>query len=128
MNFLGFALCGMLSGILGGMGMGGGTLLIPLLTMLFGFNQKVAQAINLISFSTMAIFVVIYYIKSRLINIKVAASFALIAFFTSFLGALFVSVVDVGILKVMFGYLLISISLYEAIQEILLRLKKNNPK
>ena len=36
MSFLIFFLCGVLGGILGGMGMGGGTALIPLLTILCG--------------------------------------------------------------------------------------------
>ena len=44
---------GFISGILGGMGMGGGTLLIPLLNFL-DIEQQTIQAINLISFLPMA--------------------------------------------------------------------------
>lgn len=43
-------ICGALSGVLGGMGMGGGTLLIPALIIFFGTSSKTAAAINLISF------------------------------------------------------------------------------
>ena len=50
-------LAGAIGGIIGGMGMGGGTLLIPLLTIFLGISQKLAQAYNLISFLIMAIFV-----------------------------------------------------------------------
>ena len=46
---------GVLGGLLGGMGMGGGTLLIPLLTIFCGLNQHLAQAINLIAFIPMAV-------------------------------------------------------------------------
>ncbi len=45
-------LFGFLSGIIGGMGMGGGTLLTPLLSFL-DLEQKTIQAINLISFLPM---------------------------------------------------------------------------
>ena len=41
---------GLIGGLVGGMGMGGGTLLIPILTLLAGFKQLEAQGINLISF------------------------------------------------------------------------------
>lgn len=44
------ALAGLLGGVLAGMGMGGGTLLIPALTLLLGVSQKGAQGINMLSF------------------------------------------------------------------------------
>ena len=56
------------SGIFAGMGMGGGTVLIPLLTMLTDISQRKAQGINLISFIPMAVVVLIIYIKNKLIN------------------------------------------------------------
>ena len=40
----------LISGIIGGMGRGGGTLLIPILTIFLSFEQKSAQAINLLVF------------------------------------------------------------------------------
>ena len=42
--------------MLGGMGMGGGTVLIPALTVILGVEQHVAQATNLIAFLPMALF------------------------------------------------------------------------
>lgn len=41
---------GIISGVVSGMGMGGGTLLIPILTIFFHFNQQLAQGINLLAF------------------------------------------------------------------------------
>ena len=41
---------GILGGIIGGMGMGGGTLTIPLLTIFLNYEQLKAQGINLIRF------------------------------------------------------------------------------
>ena len=43
-------LIGMISGIVSGTGMGGGTILIFLLTFMMGIEQHVAQATNLIFF------------------------------------------------------------------------------
>ena len=55
MSFLIFLLCGFLGGLLGGMGMGGGTVLIPLLTVACGVSQSAAQGVNLISFLPMSL-------------------------------------------------------------------------
>ena len=44
-------LAGIVGGIIGGMGMGGGTLLIPILTIFLDVEQKNAQAINLVAYT-----------------------------------------------------------------------------
>ena len=54
MAFYLFFLCGLLGGVLGGMGMGGGTVLIPLLTVFCGVEQAAAQGANLLSFLPMS--------------------------------------------------------------------------
>ena len=41
---------GFLSGIISGMGIGGGAILIPALTLFYGIEQKLAQGINLVYF------------------------------------------------------------------------------
>lgn len=56
MSFIFYLLAGFVSGLLGGMGMGGGTVLIPVLTLFFGVEQHIAQATNLIAFLPMAAF------------------------------------------------------------------------
>ena len=55
MRIFWFVVAGLVSGVLGGMGMGGGTILIPLLSIFYKIGQHTAQAINLISFIPMAI-------------------------------------------------------------------------
>ena len=62
------ALSGIAAGVLGGMGMGGGTILIPLLTIFFGAEQKTAQAINLVAFIPMAIVSLIMHFKNGLVE------------------------------------------------------------
>ena len=63
-------LFGLLGGIFGGMGMGGGTMLIPLLTIFLNFSQKVSQGFNIFSFLVMAVFALIIHIKNGLVDIK----------------------------------------------------------
>lgn len=43
-------LTGLAAGVLAGMGMGGGTILIPALTLLFGVSQRGAQGVNMLCF------------------------------------------------------------------------------
>ena len=48
-------LIGLISGIISGMGIGGGTILIPALTIILSMEQNTAQAINLIYFIPTAV-------------------------------------------------------------------------
>ena len=67
MAFLLLILCGFAGGLLGGMGMGGGTALIPLLT-LFGVGQAAAQGVNLLSFLPMAARALAVHAKAGLLR------------------------------------------------------------
>ncbi len=128
MFYILLVLVGLVSGTLGGMGMGGGTLLIPLLTFAFGFNQKIVQGINLISFSIMAIIIVCFHIKNKLVDIKTAIGVAVVALVAAGAGAFLASVVKNNHLKFMFGALLIAISIYMCVLEIkkIFNCKKDN--
>lgn len=72
MEFVLYLLTGALGGVLGGMGMGGGTVLIPLLTMLFSVPQHTAQAVNLTAFIPMACCALILHSKNGLVEYKSA--------------------------------------------------------
>lgn len=63
-------LFGVLGGFFGGLGMGGGTLLIPLLTIFLGFDQQLSQGINLLTFLVMAIFSLYIHSRNGLIETK----------------------------------------------------------
>ena len=58
-------LIGMISGIVSGTGMGGGTILIFLLTFMMGIEQHVSQATNLIFFIPTSIVAIIINIKNK---------------------------------------------------------------
>lgn len=56
-----FIVFGIIGGLLGGMGMGGGTLLIPLLTLGLDVPQQTAQLLNLLTFIPMSAFALIVH-------------------------------------------------------------------
>jgi len=58
------------AGIVGGMGMGGGTLLVPLLTLVGGLNQQLAQGINLLIFLPTGLVALILHIKNKLVDFR----------------------------------------------------------
>ena len=104
---------GVAGGIFGGMGMGGGTLLIPLVTMFIDISQRQAQLINLISFVIMAAFVLIIHFKNKLVNVRVGTVFAVFGVIFAIITSLLTKNIDNKILKIMFGVFLIVLSLIE---------------
>ena len=58
-------LLGFISGVISGMGMGGGTVLIPSLVLFAGIDQKIAQGINLLYFMPSAVSALILHNKNR---------------------------------------------------------------
>ena len=85
---------------------------------LFGFNQKIAQGINLIAFSIMASIVIFLHFKNKLVDVKVAIRFGLIAVAFACLGAVLANLINVRYLKICFGLLLIAVAVYEAVDQI----------
>ena len=65
-------LIGLVSGIVSGTGMGGGTVLILLLTLIMGIDQHIAQATNLIFFIPTSISAIIANWKYKLVDKKIA--------------------------------------------------------
>ena len=115
---------GLVGGILGGMGMGGGTLLIPLLTIFCGVKQHLAQAINLISFIPMSIIVLIIHAKNKLID-KEKILWVIFAGVLSCIGGCFISKnISGNLLKKLFGGFLILLAIFQFIMQI--KNKKEN--
>ena len=117
---------GLLGGVLGGMGMGGGTALIPLLTIFTNITQKSAQAINLISFIPMAIVALFLHVKNGLVNKKVLPYFIIPSCVFAVLGSVVCIVVDVTILRRVFGGFLIALSVLQFfVDKLLIKIKNN---
>ena len=57
---------GFFAGIIGGMGMGGGTILIPALILFASIDPKIAQSTNLLSSIPMTIVALAIHIKKKM--------------------------------------------------------------
>ena len=106
-------LFGVIGGIFGGMGMGGGTMLIPLLTIFLNFSQKVSQGFNIFSFLVMAVFALIIHIKNGLVDIKSVIPIVLSGILFSLGGAYLANLVKGNVLKIIFGVFLILLAIFE---------------
>jgi len=106
-----YIISGVLFGIIGGMGMGGGIILIPVLTLLLGEAQHSAQALNLAAFLPMSVFALIAHIKQKRVEIKPALIMAACGFFGAILGALLANMIEARLLKKIFGVFLILLAL-----------------
>ena len=108
-----YLIFGVVSGVIGGMGMGGGTLLIPLLTMFLNLSQVAAQAYNLVAFLPMSIIAIIIHFKNNLIKIKYLPTIILFGIIFAICGGILANFIDAKILKVLFGIFLIILSVLE---------------
>ena len=107
---------GLIGGVVGGMGMGGGTLLIPILTLLAGFKQIEAQGINLISFIPMSIIALILHFKNKLVHFKETYLLAIIGAIVSLFSALLAVHINSKALKILFALFLIAIGIWQLIE------------
>lgn len=104
---------GVTSGILGGMGMGGGTVLIPILTIFFNVEQKQAQGVNLAAFIPMAFLSLIVHVKNKRVEWRGISWIILPAALTSFGGSIIVQAADGEVLKRIFGGFLTLLSFFQ---------------
>ena len=119
---------GVLAGIVSGTGMGGGTILIFLLTFMLGIEQHVAQATNLIFFIPTAIVPIIVNLKNKNINIKLAILISVFGILGAIIGANISVHIDVQILKRCFGIFLAMITIHEIYSIFKLYAKSNKNK
>lgn len=111
------ALSGIAAGILGGMGMGGGTILIPLLTIFFNVGQKEAQAINLVAFIPMAMVSLAIHIKNKRVKKEGLLWIIVPAVLTSVGGGFAAQAVNGEVLKRIFGGFLLLLSVVQFFSE-----------
>ena len=106
-------LIGVVSGVFSGVGMGGGTILIFLLTTFAGIEQHVAQATNLIYFIPTAISAIIVNYREKNIDTKLAVSVSVFGIIGAIIGAKFAVNTDVQKLRKLFGIFLAIIAIHE---------------
>ena len=106
-------LIGVVSGVFSGVGMGGGTILIFLLTTFAGIEQHIAQATNLIYFIPTAISAIIVNYREKNIDTKLAISVSIFGIIGAIIGAKFAVNTDVQKLRKLFGIFLAIIAIHE---------------
>lgn len=113
---------GLLSGIIGAMGMGGGGVLLIYLTAFAGIEQMQAQGINLLFFLPCGLLAVIIYTVKKQINWKTVLKMWLGGVVGAGLGFLCAEAIDTAWLSKIFAVFLIVFGLSQ------LFLKQNNDK
>ena len=119
MDIVYLVIAGLVSGVVGGMGMGGGTLLIPILSIFLGFSQKSAQGINLLVFIPMSIVAIIIHIKNKLIDFKVGVPIIISGIIFSVIGSIIANGLSNNNLRVYFGVFLLLVGVFQFIQTVL---------
>ncbi len=112
MSFYLYFLLGFLGGIPAGMGMGGGTVTIPLLVLVGGVEQKIAQSANLFAFLPMSAFALKAHAKNGLLQTRGIGWVVLPAVLLSAIGAMAASYLPSALLRRGFGVFLIGLACF----------------
>ena len=102
-------LCGLGAAVISAWGVGGGTLLLLVMTLFLGVDQRTAQGINLLFFLPTALSALLCHQKNSCLDTPTLRAAVPIAVPAALLGAWIAMAVDVEILRRPFGiYLLLS--------------------
>ncbi len=105
---VGLVLLGLLSGSLGALvGIGGGVVIVPALTILFGFDIKTAIAASLVAVVVTSITASGRYVRLGLVNTRLALTLELATALGGLTGGFVGTLVPSGVLSVVFGVLLV---------------------
>lgn len=115
-----------LSGIFAGMGMGGGTFLIPLLSLVFGFSQTICQSTNVVCFVVLASICFVIYVKNKLIDFKAMFCVGLPALAIAILASIFALKIKSDLLGILFACFIILVGIFCFIKTIILMVKNKN--
>jgi uncharacterized membrane protein YfcA len=113
MTWLWYVLIGTASGVISGMGIGGGAILIPALTLFFGMEQKTAQNINLIYFIPTAIIALLSHVKQGNIEKKGLWTIILFGILGATSGSMLAIRMDATFLRRLFGCFLFLMGCHE---------------
>lgn len=123
-----FVLTGMIAGIVSGLGMGGGTILIIVLTNFLGFNQHVAQATNILFFIPTSIAAILVHLKEKDLEKRIILNMAPIAVLGGAFGAYMSSKIPSENLRKYFGIFLLLIGAYEIVILVKNKIQENEKK
>ncbi len=106
-------LIGTAAGIVSGMGIGGGTILIPALVLFMNSPQQTAQSANLLFFIPTAVVALIIHIKNRHVDFKTAVPIIVFGLIGAWAGSKLALNLPGNQLKKWFGVFLFAMGLYE---------------
>ena len=106
-------LTGLFSGIISGMGIGGGTILIPALSMFSDVNQHIAQGVNLLFFIPTAVVALFVHKKNGNLEVKTAIPLMLWGLIGASAGSFLAISLKAEVLKRFFGIFLFIMGGYE---------------
>lgn len=104
---------GVISGIIAALGMGGGTVLILLLSLFTGLKQHLIQGTNLIVFIPTSIVAIYMNIKHKTIDYKLSIIFIVFGIVGAIIGSLLSFKFESQTLKKFFGIFLVFIAIFE---------------
>ncbi len=113
-----FLLIAVFSGLIAGMGVGGGSIFILLTTIFNIFSHKEAQSYNLVMFIVVGIFATISNIKNKNIDIKILKKLIIPVCIGSICGMLLVKHIDENFLRYIFYGFMVIIGIYEIISSL----------
>lgn len=108
-----FSIIGFFSGIISGMGIGGGTILIPSLILFTNLKQQQAQSVNLFTFIPIALVAVITHLKNKNIEKKVWIPLTLTGIIGAYFGAKLAVKLSSDLLRRIFGVFLFVMAIYQ---------------
>ncbi len=108
-----FCIIGFFAGIIGGMGMGGGTILIPALVLFASIDPKIAQSVNLLASIPMTIIALIIHIRKKNIEFSVVIPIAVFGVLGAIFGSFVANYLTSEILRKTFGVFLLIVGCIE---------------
>ena len=104
---------GIIAGIVTGLGMGGGTILIFLLSLFIGVEQHIAQATNLVFFIPTSLAAIIINLKQKNIDLKLAIYISFFGIIGAIVGAIISNNISSENLRRYFAIFILIIAIHE---------------
>ena len=117
-------LIGLASGVISGMGMGGGTILIPALIFFASTPQHLAQSVNLSVFFPTSIVALWIHTKNKRVRYRLALKIIVVGVVGAFVGSRIAVAMSTHTLRRLFGFFILAMGVYELFR----KPKKNSRK
>ena len=101
------------SGVISAMGIGGGVILIPVLTSFFDIGQRNAQYMNLLYFIPVALCALFVHAKNKRLSYKTALYVSIGGAVGAFAGSSLAMNLSVVLLRRLFGIFLLFVGIYQ---------------